>query len=287
MNKLALPLAVVLASCTAHTAARGSAGQGAPRACDPAAVVPGSLLGSGTFLLFGEFHGTAELPAFFGEAVCQVSGSRPVLVGLEVPGSELNRVTTYLDSAGAPPDRAALLIGSFWTSPVQDGRRSMAMLGLIERLRVLRKAGAAVQVTLFDVEEAEAGPDRDERMARNLAAAARAHPGATVLAHMGNYHARTVAGAPWDPKARFLGWHLARGGLEVKALDFAAPAGTAWTCMMEAPGRPPVCGPTSMGATNPFPGKAGITPFAKRSPEGFDGTFAVTTRTASPPAATR
>jgi hypothetical protein len=180
---------------------------------------------------------------------------------------------------------AALLAGPFWTGSYQDGRRSEAMLGLVERLRQLREAGRTVDLTLFDVEMVEQGPDRDQRMARNLAAAVRAHPGAVTMAYMGNLHARTIAGAPWNPKATFLGWYLRKDGVKVKALDFAMTAGTAWVCMLKEGSRSEqVCGSTTAGDSKPPPTRAGITLFAQPSPEGFDGTFAVMKLTASPPA---
>jgi hypothetical protein len=285
MNKLALPLALVLVSCAAHTSAGGPAGHVAARACGPAARVPEQLLAAPSVLLFGEVHGTTELPALFGELVCQVSASRPVMVGLEVHGSERTRVTTFLDSSGGASDRAALLAGPFWTSRYQDGRRSEAMFGLLERLRVLRRAGAAVEVALFDVEEPEYGPDRDERMARNLIDAIAAHRGDTVMAYMGNLHARTAVGAPWNPEARFLGWYLRGAGVTFKSFDYASPAGTAWVCMMkEGSDREQVCGPGSWGESRPPPVGTGITLFPEPSPKGFDGIFSVTKLTASPPA---
>jgi hypothetical protein len=242
-------------------------------------------MATASVVLFGEVHGTAELPALFGELVCQVSGNWPVLVGLEVYGSEQARVTAFLNSNGGSLDRAALLAGPFWTSKYQDGRRSEAMFELLERLRVLRRAGAAVEVALFDIEEGEYGPDRDERMARKLIEAMEAHKGKTLMALMGNLHPRKVVGAPWNPDARFLGWYLQSGGVRLKSFDFASPAGTAWVCMMkEGSAREQVCGPSSWSESNPPPSGTGISLFSEPSPKGFDGIFSVTKLTASPPA---
>jgi hypothetical protein len=286
VTRPSLLLLLTLTSCATSAAAGRPASRAAAPACDPAALVHESLLGPGAALLFGEFHGTVELPAFFAEAVCHASMDRPVLVGLEVPGSEQPRVTVYLASGGEPADRAALLAGPFWTPSCQDGRGSEAMLGLIERLRALRAAGRVVDIALFDVELVDQGPRRDELMARNLVAAMRAHPDALTLAFMGNLHARTVPGAPWNPQARFLGWYLRDSGMQVKALNYTSPPGTAWSqTMKEGSPREPVCGPTAWGGLTPPPARAGITLLAQHSPEGFDGTFTVMTLTASPPAA--
>ena len=41
------------------------------------------------FVVFGEVHGTSEIPDFFADAVCQLSESRPILV-LDTASSSTN-----------------------------------------------------------------------------------------------------------------------------------------------------------------------------------------------------
>src|ERR1051326_1106924 len=101
-------------------------------ACDPVDGL-GPLLEPGSVLLLGEMHGTEESPAFVDRAACLAhKAGQPVTVALEIPVQEEPLISAYLSSQGGEKDRAALLRGSFWADPYQDGRRSKAMLGLIE-----------------------------------------------------------------------------------------------------------------------------------------------------------
>ena len=250
--------------------------------------MPEGLLAPGTILLFGEIHGTRELPAFFGEAVCHASAAHDVVVGLEIPGSESERVSAFLRSSGASADRDAVLAGPFWTDGYQDGRRSEAMARLLERLRVLRAIGRHVDVMLFDVEPSESGPDRDERMAQTIMEYQRAHAGPVLMAYMGNVHARTTIGVPWNPKLKPLGWYLSQHGLRVRSLDSGSPGGSAWMCYVEDASDPraeQVCGPHALSGSSRLPAHAGIWLHAMPSPEGFDGVYAVPALSSSPPAA--
>ncbi|MGV6492816.1 hypothetical protein ACTUVK_003020 [Stenotrophomonas rhizophila] len=90
-------------------------------------------------VLVGELHGTVETPALVGELACAAAAdATPVTVALEMDPTEQARIDAYLASAGTAADRSALLAGRFWTRTMQDGRSSVAMAALIERLRSLR-----------------------------------------------------------------------------------------------------------------------------------------------------
>jgi hypothetical protein len=105
-----------------------------------------------------------------------------VFLGRRADGA-LNRTTWSVE----PPDGVRQVIerseddGDFWSGQ-QDGRRSRAMLDLLDGLRLLRAQGADVRVVAFDplpdVEPAE----REEHMALRLAAARRQHAGRPTLA---------------------------------------------------------------------------------------------------------
>jgi hypothetical protein len=189
------------------------------------------LLKPGVVLL-GEIHGTNESPAFVGEIVCHaLRAGLPVTVGLEIPGEEEPRFAAYLDSAGTAADREALLAGAFWQDAYQDGRRSEAMLGLVERLRQLRKQGAKVRLVLLDVTGASSGQERDRAMAERLKAAAGGAPADLIVTLTGNIHNRTVQGTPWDASYEPMGYLVARdSALHPLSLDVSYTGGTAWTC---------------------------------------------------------
>jgi hypothetical protein len=101
-------------------------------------------------LLIGEMHGTRESPAFVEELVCAALARRlPVTVALEIPHQEAVPLDAVLASAGDAEAPRALLVGPFWDGAYQDGRRRIATLELLARLRRGRRHGQPVEVALF------------------------------------------------------------------------------------------------------------------------------------------
>lgn len=185
-------------------------------------------------VILGEMHGTAETPAIAGELAARwATGAhaQPVLLGLEATSVDQARVDRYLASRGTPADRADLLAGEHWTEPMHDGRDSVAMAGLIERMRALRAAGGDISIALFDT---PGKGERDARMATSLRNAIAAHRGARVLVLTGNVHAMTgkppqmfSEGKPYKlptTTAR----HLA--DLHPVSIDVRAMQGDLWIC---------------------------------------------------------
>ena len=104
--------------------------------------------------MIGELHGTVQTPALFGELVCALASSgMRILVGLELMVWSESAIDAYLRSDGTAEDRTTALTDSRWLDPTNiefpDGRHSGAMWDLVERLRLLRKAGHDVAVTTF------------------------------------------------------------------------------------------------------------------------------------------
>lgn len=180
-------------------------------------------------LLIGEIHGTAEVPALVGDVAATMASAAPLLLGLEIPRDEQQRIDAFLDSAGAADDRAALLEGAFWTRTYQDGRSSVAMAELLERLRQLRLKS---NVTVLALDQAPGinaeGDARDRAMAERLSHALEAAPEARALVLAGNFHTRMQKGAPWDETHQFLGYRLQ--GFNPYAIEIMGIAGSAWIC---------------------------------------------------------
>lgn len=120
---------LVAAGCLAW--AKGPAARSA--ATCPAIDGLDVLLQPGTTLVFGEIHGTQEIPRFVGDVACRAGPQALVTVGLEVRRDEQRRIDAFLASQGAPADTQGLLAGPFWRRTDQDGRSSQAMLELFER----------------------------------------------------------------------------------------------------------------------------------------------------------
>jgi hypothetical protein len=226
-------------------------------------------------------HGTAESPAFLADAVClAVQADRPVTVALEIPYQEETRMNAYLGSAGSTADRDALLAGAFWRDPYQDGRRSEAMLALLERLRRLRQGGAALTLVLLDSTPQAAA--RDRAMAERLSAAIGQRPKDLFVALTGNYHNRLAPGAPWDPHYEPMGLLLARlrPDLPLTALDVATTGGTAWICLSASPDS---CYARLTKTTTETKEK-GVSLHAAVDKNGYSGVYRIGPMTASPPA---
>jgi hypothetical protein len=229
------------------------------------------VLRPGARLLLGEMHGNAQTPKLVGDLACAAARQGgPVRVGLEIPVAEEARIKAFLASAGSVGDRNALLDGPFWTDSFQDGRRSEAMLALLQSLRELRRHGADVRVVPFD------GPatDRDQAMAERLWDAFTREPKATFIVLSGNLHARRTSGAH-----KYMATRLVEKGATISTLEARYGAGSTWICDMS---RPPDCGPIAFGEG---PGKQ-QTITLKRSDDGaYDGFFEFATPLFSPPAA--
>jgi hypothetical protein len=187
-------------------------------------------LRAGVTLLLGEIHGTEEAPRAVETWVCQAAArDLPVLVALEIPRSEQDRIDRFLASAGDEAARADLLSGVFWTRTYQDGRSSRAMASLLAALHQSRRSGVDVRVSALDIDGAG---DRDAAMAGRLADEIRGEPRRFAIALAGNWHTRLIAGAPWDTDYRPLGLQLRElaPGAEIVSFDLAHSGGSAWVC---------------------------------------------------------
>ncbi|GAC1541009.1 MAG: hypothetical protein NVS2B9_08030 [Myxococcales bacterium] len=230
----------------------------------------------GKLVFFGEIHGTNEVPAFVGDVACLASRRGPVHLGLELPAGDAPALRTFLAGDGDVGLRDA----RFWRKTYQDGRSSRAMLALLHRVRSLRRAGAPIEVFLFDDPERK---PRDEAMAENIARERQRAPSDLYLIEVGNYHARRVPGAPWDPSVRWLASFLAPREPGMLALDLRALPGTAWVCSGDTP---ETCGDRPIRTIENVSAVAGDLA-VKLEPEpggAYDGTFFVGRITASPPA---
>ncbi|MGL6291435.1 MAG: hypothetical protein ACRC2H_12145, partial [Silanimonas sp.] len=128
-----------------------------------------------------------------------------------------------------------------------DGRRSAAMLALIEAMRGHRANGADVRVLAFDAGNAGAGAnERNRRMAAVLRTAMDAAPDRAFVVLIGNYHARRAAPQrvgglmPGESPPVPTMAHLA--DVPMLRINVSAAKGEFWACMVGT------CGPQPLGA---------------------------------------
>src|SRR5262249_19326667 len=120
-------------------------------------------------IVLGEQHGTREAPLFAGNLACQAAAAgHTVSIGVELLRTDQSSLDRYLTSEGTPDDRRELLLsGRSWVHTWYDGRSSEAVFALVERARVMRKAGMPVTLFAYD-EPDQAGTERDASMARTV-----------------------------------------------------------------------------------------------------------------------
>lgn len=258
-----------------------------------------TLLAPDSLLILGEIHGTDESPAFAAEVACHaVAAGRSLVLALELPAEEAERLEPFLASAGSESDRAAMLAGGRWRAAYQDGRSSQAMVDLLERVRSLRAGGGAVEVILFDRQPGEAAAgqaggadesfDRDREMAKALAEGLIASEAEMALVLTGNVHSRVTVGVPWDAQLEPMAYHLLQDGQglapgdrarKLVSLDVASRGGEAWMCRGASPAS---CGVRRFG------GRSNQASWAIERHEAVDGghhgRYHVGVSSASPPA---
>ncbi|MCR9129774.1 MAG: hypothetical protein NXI12_09640 [Alphaproteobacteria bacterium] len=160
------------------------------------------LFGAQTrIIIVGERHGTQQLPDFFGELVCRMSESGPVIVGLEMEADEQEALDAFLASDGSRGAVQTLLDSRHWA--LTDGRASVAMLDLLIRLRDLREAGRDIELAAF-MHPADSSQARERAMAQALTTALERNPEARVAALIGKVHAERERLSGLAPAASFL-----------------------------------------------------------------------------------
>lgn len=197
--------------------------------CQPLPGIDGLVARSGLkFLLIGEYHGTTEMPAVAGDALCAaVATGRPAILGIEFAPENQGPLNTYLASDGGAAARAALLQAPAWREA--GGRATGAVLGLIDRARRFARAGRPVTIVAFDrIPVPTLSPEREAGLAAGLANAQMRVPNSLVVALTGLGHADKEGWISQSPP------FLAAGGLlpaaHTVSLAFARPGGRYWGC---------------------------------------------------------
>jgi hypothetical protein len=227
--------------------------------------------------MLGEFHGTEQSPRFVGDLACTLTArGLPVTVALELPVESSSRLGRLVADDRPNANDWQIL----FTNTIQDGRRSTAIAGLVERLAAMRHAGANVELASYAPDSAPTGQERDEGMARALAALAGQRRLLIVLS--GNYHNRLRAGTAITPQYRPAGFELARliDAARITSLDVGYDAGTAWFC---GGSKPSDCGIRPVRARHPLPWGT-IALFDSLDAEGYQGRFGVGSLTPAFPA---
>jgi hypothetical protein len=246
------------------------------QSCDPIPGLDSLASAPIRFLVFGEMHGTEEVPAFVGDAACLLALKRPVIIAVELPTAEEANTKTFVQSKGAKNDIESFLRSPVWSGEYQWGATSAAMFRLIDRVREMQHEGSPISVAHFMPvnKDGEAQNVYEKRMADELKRIAARNAGTIVVVLTGNIHARK---APWAKNLKPAIAHLSTR--DVLSFDMMASGGAAWNCQSDG------CGPHKLGAVRPLKPRGLYHNF--HVDPAFDGEFSVgKPLTASPPAST-
>jgi hypothetical protein len=260
----------VMQPASAHT----MDGDAAP--CLAFDAVPGAVLDA-PLLVLGEVHGTREVPAFVTGYLCAAAKQqRKITLAIEFPSDEQSAIDAFMASSGTPQDGERLTGTAFWRRAAQDGRTSMAMLRMLDRVRTLRAGGADIKVLGIDSDMPPAR--RDGFMADKLRSALREGAGRQVVALIGGLHAVRNKGSRFNPHHESAIYLLADE--HPLTLTVGTAGGTAWVCQGPSPAS---CHATAWDINRVAPTPATLFSLTPPSPQ-FDGVFFVGATTASPPA---
>lgn len=232
---------------------------GAQASCH--AALKSRLPQSGT-VIFGEVHGTNEIPAFFAACVREFTDrGEKVRVFLEFDGTDTEHTAKYLRGE---IDESALLSSPRWQ--VHDGRTSMAMLALHRALKGVQVFGFAAGRGVADINAAMGENFLKHRLKSGY-----------NLVLVGGTHAQLAAGKGDSFASVPFGQYVQARSKNVLSLNVRYTGGQAWACA-------PYCEASALGNNEP----GGATPARRIGFDGrdsrFHGYFSVGTATASPPA---
>lgn len=216
---------------------------------------------SGT-VIFGEVHGTNEIPAFFSACVREfIERSEKVRVFLEFDVADTEHTAKYLQGE---IDEAALLSSPRWQ--LRDGRTSLAMLELHRALKGVQVFGFAPGRGVAD-SNAAMGENFLKHQLKN----------GYNLVLVGGTHAQLAAGRGDSFASVPFGQYVQARSKNVLSLSARYTGGEAWACT-------PYCDANPLDNNEP----AGAMPAQRVGFGGkdrrFNGYFSVGKATASPPA---
>lgn len=222
------------------------------------------------YLLFGEYHGTAEKPALVADALCHARASgRTVVLAVELPVAS----QPALDRFARDGNTARLRRDPAWRE--EGGRTTRAILDMLRSARRLK-----VRTIAFDaMPTGGISAEREQAFADRLIAAGQ--DGSLVIALTGVGHADKEGFTSRTPPVLAAAGRLPQES--TLSLTFARPGGAFWGCHPANGGTPEGC------KSYPMPVREDVRPRglmldpAYRG--GFDGYYSVGSQyTASQPA---
>jgi len=182
-------------------------------------------------LVFGEYHGTKEIPKFFSDFVrSKFKYESELTVGLELP-YRFNQVLDYFETLNYLPSeteiRNRFSDDTFWCE-FRDGRHSSAMLDLLVELTYLKyNLGQNKSLNIINL---VTDKNVDVEGARIFTDAMKQQPKSVGVVLIGNYHARQTQMASYPDGPLPFSGVLSENGFEVVSLNIGTINGSMWGC---------------------------------------------------------
>ena len=177
-------------------------------------------------VVFGETHGTKDIPEFFFEQItAEFNHTKNVTVGLELPG-RFNNLFKYFNSLKKPPSKSTIrkkiTEDNFWCN-LTDGRDSDAMLALLVNLIHLKYNNPTGNISILSL---KTGKGFYEDGAPYYAEIFRSNNNTSGFILIGNHHARLAEGQ------KSFASELKKQNLEVITLNAATKNGSFTQCLI-------------------------------------------------------
>lgn len=172
-------------------------------------------------IVFGELHGTTEMPAaFVGFVEDATYGHRGrILVGLELPPDALDLARDAARRCNGDEQCGGLLATSSFWSQARDGRSSRAFFDMVAALSKLERAG---KIRLIGFDLRKTGRERfGDLVAEQLASQTRP---LNAMLMTGSGH------ATMDGSGNSISSSLLRDGFRVAVVTMTGAGGSAWYC---------------------------------------------------------
>ena len=222
----------------------------------------------------GEMHGTTELPAAFGDLVCDAfAHGKHVTVGLEFASGSQAAIDAMLGTGDLEAAESQLLATPNWHM-FFDGRSSKAMLALLVRLRELKKEHPSLRVVAIENPWENTPGAKEVAVSDGVKSAIKRGPAEVLLVLTGNGHAMKHSPMAYPTAASLL------PPAEVFSLLVTARGGQSWYQTEAGCGAQPG-GTRDKDSTRSF----GVYPDTSYTKYGYDGVFSLgEMTTASAPA---
>jgi hypothetical protein len=184
-----------------------------------------SMLLAGSLVLVGEMHGTNEMPQAFSDIVCtSLKTGIQVNIGLELLPKNQKSINAFINSDGSQAEILKMVSTGHWVDDWDDGRDSLAILGLLEDIRTWKSAKLNFSLFYFDSTQEH----RDREMFKLTTS--HIEPRSINLIFTGNLHAKKSHSMFRGNVHHTMGGFLSENKIPFKSIYLNHSGGSTFMC---------------------------------------------------------